>query len=224
MTLDGIKELGFRFATQRRPHHRIGGREDPGQQGRDPRRLRGPGRQGAEPVPEGCDHRRRAAPAAHRDLDRGDRQGQGRHGGHPEEGEVQPDRHDGSLRGSGEHHAGPADRRDAWASGQPQGRHHPAADHLQLPRRPIGAGVLHLHPRRPQGTGRHCPADRRLGVSHPAAGRCQPGDHRAPGRLRHRAHHQGAYWSTPPGVRSATCGAGCLAGCSGPMSPAPRAR
>jgi DNA-directed RNA polymerase subunit beta' len=43
-------------------------------------------------------------------------------------------------------------RSPACAAGrQPQGRHHPAAHQGQLPRGPVGARVLHLDPRRPQG-------------------------------------------------------------------------
>src|SRR3712207_8881173 len=45
-------------------------------------------------------------------------------------------------------------RRDAWSRGQPEGRVHPPSDQGQLPRGPVGAGVLHLHARHPQGSGR----------------------------------------------------------------------
>ncbi len=34
---------------------------------------------------------------------------------------------------------------DPWSGRQPEGRDHPAADQGQLPRGPLGAGVLHLH-------------------------------------------------------------------------------
>ncbi len=43
----------------------------------------------------------------------------------------------------------PADRGDPWPGGQPQGRDHPAADHVVVPRGSDRAGVLHLHARRP---------------------------------------------------------------------------
>ena len=86
----------------------------------------------------------------------------------------------------GNNAAGPADRRHAWPGLQPQGRDHPAADQVQLPRGPVRARVLHLHPRRPQGTGRHRAAHRRLRVPHPAPGGRRAGRHRPRGGLRHR--------------------------------------
>ncbi len=51
------------------------GRRDPGGQGGHPRGARGPRGEGAGPVREGPDHRRRASSGAHRDLDAGHRQG-----------------------------------------------------------------------------------------------------------------------------------------------------
>ena len=101
--------------------------------------------------------------------------------------EDQPDLHDGPLRRARKHDAGAPDRRHARSGGQPAGRDHPAADQGQLPRGPVGGRVLHLHPRRPQGAGRHRAADGRLGLPHPAPGRRQPGRHHPRGRLRHRA-------------------------------------
>ena len=75
------------------------------------------------------------------------------------DGEVlrpdQPDLHDGRLGCLRKHDADPAGGGHAWSGGQPAGRHHPAADQGELPRGPVRAGVLHLHPRRPQGSGRH---------------------------------------------------------------------
>ena len=53
----------------------------------------------------------------------------------------------------------------------------------------IGARVLHLHPRRPQGPGRHRPADGRLGLPDPPAGRRGPGADRARGGLRDHPGH-----------------------------------
>ena len=54
------------------------------------------------------------------------------------------------------------DRRHARSRGQPEGRDHPAADQVELPRGPLRPRVLHLHARRPQGSGRHRAAHRRL--------------------------------------------------------------
>ncbi len=94
-------------------------RDDPGQQGRDPRRLRGAGREGPEAVRARSRDRRRASPGAHRDLDPGlqrRRQGDG--------GQLrpdQPDLHDGRLGRLRKHDADPSGRRHAWTGGQPEG-------------------------------------------------------------------------------------------------------
>jgi hypothetical protein len=95
--------------------------------------------------------------------------------------------HDGPLGCPRQHDADASDRRHAWSGGQPEGRDHPAADQVELPRGPVGAGVLHLHARCPQGSGRHRAAHRRLRVPHPSSGRRQPGRHHPRGGLRHRA-------------------------------------
>ena len=99
----------------------------------------------------------------------------------------QPDPADRAVGRGGQHDPGPAARRYAWSGGQPEGRVHPASDQGQLPRGPVRAGVLHLHARHPQGSGRHRAADRRLRVPDPASGRRVAGRHRPRGRLRHRA-------------------------------------
>ena len=78
-------------------------------------------RKGAEPVPEGCRHRRGASPGADRDLDRGHREGDRRHEGRPQIGAVQRSRHDGRLRRPREHDAGPSDRGYARSGGEPEG-------------------------------------------------------------------------------------------------------
>ena len=59
----------------------------------------------------------------------------------------------------------------------------------QLPRGHDRPRVLHLHPRRAQGSGRHRPAHRRLGLPDPSPGRRGAGRHHARGRLRHRRGH-----------------------------------
>ena len=53
---------------------------------------------------------------------------------------------------------------------KPLGRDHRDADHRELPRRSLGAAVLHLHPRRPEGSGRHRAQDRQLRLPHPPPG------------------------------------------------------
>ena len=86
----------------------------------------------------------------------------------------------------------------------PRGEMIPRPDQVLLPGGPVGARVLHLHPRRPQGPGRHRPAHRRLGLPDPASGRRGPGAHRPRGGLRHGRGHldRGASSpTTPAGAR-----------------------
>ena len=94
--------------------------------------------------------------------------------------------HDDQLRRprqQGQHR--PAGRH-ARPDGRPDRPHHRRARPLQLPRGHDRAGVLHLHPRRPQGPRGHRAADRRLRLPHPAPGRRGPGRHHPRRRLRHR--------------------------------------
>ena len=65
------------------------------------------------------------------------------------------------------HQADPPARRLARADVQSEGRDRRAAREVQLHRGPLGARVLHLHPRRPQGSRRHRPAHRRLRATSP---------------------------------------------------------
>ena len=64
--------------------------------------------------------------------------------------------------------------------------------------RACGGGVLHLHPRRAQGSRRHGAAHGGLGVPHPSSRRRVPGCHHPRGRLRH-----------DPGPGAADRGDGC---------------
>ena len=83
------------------------------------RRLRGPGRQGREPVPSRHHHRRRAPPAGGAHLDRCHRRGAGGDGEGVQGAAVQPHRHDGVLGCSRQHDADASDRRHARSRGQP---------------------------------------------------------------------------------------------------------
>ena len=83
-------------------------------------------------------------------------------------------------------------RRHARPDGQAVGRDHRAADHLQLQGRPDRARVLQLHPRRPEGPGRHGAEDRELGLPDPPPGGRGAGLHHRRGGLRHRARHHRA--------------------------------
>ena len=60
-------------------------------------------------------------------------------------------------------------------------------DHGQLPRRPERAAVLHLHPRRPEGSRGYGAEDRELGLPDAPPGRRDAG----PGRDRRRLRHRG---------------------------------
>ncbi len=153
-------------------------------QGGPPRGGRRRGRRDRQAVPAWPDHRRRALRAGRLGLA----------ADHPEDvrrddGQPRPDRrgHDddrlGRPREQGQHR--PA-RRDARPDGRPVGPDHRRPGPEQLPGGDVGPRVLHLHPRRPQGPRRHRPADRRLGLPHPAPGRRGPGRDHPRGRLRHR--------------------------------------
>ena len=99
--------------------------------------------------------------------------------------ELQPDLHDGRLRRPWFSAADPPAGRHARPDGQALGRDHRDADHGQLPRGPVGAAVLHLDPRRPQGAGGHRAQDGELRLPDAAFGGRGAGRDRHRGRLRH---------------------------------------
>ena len=158
---------GIRAAVQRRPDH--AGREV--QQGR--RRL-------VE------DHRR-----DRRRDDEGDfvRQ-EGREDRPRRSGQL--DLHDGPLRRARLARADAPACRHARPDGEAVGRDHRDADHLQLQGGPLGARVLQLDARRPQGPRRHRAQDRQLRLSDAASGRRGAGLHHHAARLRHQGRHQGS--------------------------------
>ena len=103
---------------------------------------------------------------------------------------VQPDLHHGRL---GRARLGPADPpagRYARSDGQALGRDHRDPHHHQLPRGSVGPPVLHLDPRRPQGSRRHRAQDRQLRVPHPPSGRRGAGLRHRRVRLRHHGRHR----------------------------------
>ena len=100
--------------------------------------------------------------------------------------------HDGPLRRPRLTGPDEAARRHARPDGQAVRRDHRDADHLQLQGRPDRAGVLQLHPRRPQGPGRHGAEDGQLRLSDAASGRRGAGLHHHRGGLRHHARHHPA--------------------------------
>ena len=104
----------------------------------------------------------------------------------------EPDLHDGQLGSAWIVQADPPAGRHARPHGEPEGRHHRAPDQGQLHGRPVGARVLHLHARRPQGSRRHGSSHRRLGLPDAASRRRLAGRHRPRGGLRHRRLHLAA--------------------------------
>ena len=150
------------------------------------------------PVPGRPDHRRRALQQGRRPLGGGDRRalagadggdrgrGHRRPRGQPDQGaEHELDLHDGRVGCARLGAAGAPARRHARPDGQAVGRDHRAADPLELPRGSLGARVLHLDPRRAQGSRRHRAQDRELRVPDPAPGRRGAGRDRERPRLRH---------------------------------------
>ena len=104
----------------------------------------------------------------------------------------QLDLHDGALRRARLARADAPARRHARPDGQALGRDHRDADHLELQGRPLGARVLQLDPRRPQGSGRHRAEDRELGLPDAPSRRRRAGLHHHVRGLRHQGRHRGA--------------------------------
>ena len=99
---------------------------------------------------------------------------------------AEPGLHDGQLRRPRLVQADPPARRHARPDGESEGRDHRAPDQGQLHGGPVGARVLHLDPRRPQGPRRHGAPHGRLGLPDAAPRRRLAGRDRPRGRLRHR--------------------------------------
>ena len=172
-----VRDPGRGDDLEERHHH-------PAEQGADPGRLREARRGGPRPVRHGPDHRGRASRDDRQHLDRGHGRGRERDGGSLRRAE--PGVHDGQLGSARLVQADPPARRYARSDGEPEGRDHRAPDQGQLHGRPVGARVLHLDPRRPQGPRRHGTPHRRLGLPDEAPGRRVAGRDRARGGLRHR--------------------------------------
>ena len=215
--LDRLKDAGFYWATRSGVTLAISDVDRAAEQAGDPRRLRGQGRPGQQALPAG----RPVPPGAQRrdgqDLEPGLRGGRQGDGGELPRGQPDPD--DREVGRGGQHDPGPAAGRDAGSGGQPEGRVHPPSDQGQLPRGPVGAGVLHLHARHPQGSGRHRAAHRRLGLPDPASGGRVAGRHRPRGRLRHRAQRRRMAVTEEtadgtPASRTATSGPASTPACS----------
>ncbi len=107
-------------------------------------------------------------------------------------GAGQLDLHDGAFRRARLARADAPARRHARPDGQAVGRDHRDPDHLELQGRALGARVLQLDARRPQGPRRHRAQDRQLRLSDAPAGRRGAGLHHHHRGLRHLGRHQGA--------------------------------
>ena len=192
-----LRDQGRHLDLHRRP-------ADPGAQGRAAR-DRAEGRAGDRgAVHRGSHHRRRALQQGRRHLGAGvgaDRRRddeRDRHRGadqrrdRREEAQpvVQPDLHHGRLGRARFGAADPPAGRHARPDGEAVGRDHRDADHHQLPRGAVGAPVLHLDARRPQGSGRHRAQDRELRVPDAPARRRGAGLHHRRVRLRHHRRHR----------------------------------
>ena len=105
---------------------------------------------------------------------------------------AEPDLHDGQLGRPRLVQADPPARRHARPDGESEGRDHRAPDQGQLHGGPVGARVLHLDPRRPQGPRRHGAPHGRLGLPDAASRRRLAGRDHPRGGLRHRGPHRAA--------------------------------
>ena len=121
----------------------------------------------------GEDQRRRGPGDDEEHLLRNRRNRQRRGGGT----EFEPHIHDDRLGSQGKSDPGEAACRNEGSHGQAVGGDHRDSHHFQFPRRPLGAPVLHLHPRSQEGTGGHRPQDRKRRLSHQKADRRVPGRH-----------------------------------------------
>ena len=173
--VDGIKSVGFEFATRGGMTIGLFDIEVPKDKAGSPRGGRRRGRRDRPPVPARPHHRGRALRAGRRrlaedherDVRRDDDGPRSDRAGHDDDRVRRP-------REQGQHR--PA-RRDARPDGRPVGPDHRRPRPEQLPRGDDGPRVLHLHPRRPQGPRRHRPPDGRLGLPDPAPRRRRPGRH-----------------------------------------------
>ena len=100
--------------------------------------------------------------------------------------------HDGALRRARLREADASAGRHARPDDQAVRRDHRDADHLQLQGGAVGARVLQLDARRPQGSGRHGAEDGQLRLPDTPPGRRGAGLHHQRGGLRHRRRHQRA--------------------------------
>ena len=167
--LDAIKTLGFRYATQAgvtiSKNDIVIPREKEEILAEYEKRVA----EVEAPVRARPDHRGGAAREHRQHLDGGDRHRRRRDG--EDALRAEPDLHDGQLGRPRLVQADPPARRHARPDGESEGRDHRAADQGELHGGPVGARVLHLDARRPQGSRRHGAPHGRLGLPDAASGR-----------------------------------------------------
>ena len=167
--LDTIKTLGFQYATQAGITISKNDIVIPPEKEEILAEYEERVADGRRPVRARPDHRGGAARVDRQHLDGGDRHGRRRDG--DDALRAEPDLHDGQLRGPRIVQADPPARRHARPDGESEGRDHRAPDQGQLHGGPVGARVLHLDPRRPQGPRRHRAPHGRLGLPDAASRR-----------------------------------------------------
>ena len=183
--VDGIKSVGFKYATRGGMTIAVSDIPVSRRQGRAAGRGRRPGR-----------HHRPAVPARPHHGGRAVREGRGGlegHHGQGGRGDARPTaprgpgrdaaviadlrRHDDRLRCPREQGQHRSARRHARPDDRPDRPDHRRPGALELPRGHDRPRVLHLHPRRPQGPRGHRAPHRRLGLPDPAAGGRGAGRH-----------------------------------------------
>ena len=150
--LDDLKQVGFTYATRSGMSIGIQDLIIPQDKAIAVREGARRGHQGRTAVPRRRNHQRRALQQGHRRVvgsHREDRRRDVQRNGTPRQGrQVQPRLHHGGLRRARLEAADSSAGRYARLDGQAVGRNHRAADQGELPRRPVGARVLHLDARR----------------------------------------------------------------------------
>ena len=202
---DRLKDIGFEFATKAGISISIKDMVIPAQKAFSARPGAKAGRRDPEAIQQRRYHRWRTLQqgrrylgrSAGRDrlfgyqgtLDRSVRQGQERQGNF--RSVVQSDLHHGRLRRARIGTADSPARRIARLDGQAVGRNYRNSNHGKFPRRFDRRRVLHLDPRRAQGSCRHRAQNRELGLPDPAPGRRGAGFdyHRAGLRHARRDRH-----------------------------------
>ena len=205
LVLDAFKELGFHFATQAGITISKNDVISPPDKEEILERYENEAAEIQGQYDEGYITAEERQGGRHGALEPRHRRGRAGDGGQPRR--AQPDLHDGQLGRPRIVQADPPARRDARPDGQPEGRDHRAPDQGQLHGGPVGARVLHLDPRRPQGPRRHGAAHRRLRLPDASSRRRRPGRDRPHRGLQDQGLHRDASAATTRASSTPTCSA-----------------